>query len=224
MLSNFVIRRTNMAGFDFSKCEYITTKRNPTQYYMDMMKKFIGNSIKDEDELQKEFNYCKDDLTKKLKGDSLNSTKVLHKVCYYSFAQMWIDACLDTPRIPGKPFTLEYVAMDEDGEEYIPQNGFYNKVLNRVKSIIFDPAIQALLSKPDKYGDYPVIDLEEFGRRINRAIEQYYTQAAETDERLLKSQIPTKALHGNVDKVIADFEKQMRAIVNNFTPKQQYRF
>lgn len=212
-----------MANFDIASCKYLTTSHNPTQYYLDVIKKYI-TKIVGPDLAKSEYEETIKTLEKKLKGDSISSPAVLHKVCFYTFAQVWMHACESSPKYTGKPFALEYAAFDEDDEEYTPANGFYNRVLNSIKGVIYDPAVQTMLSKPDNYGSYVVINFDELSNSIHRAIKTYYDKAEFIDKRLLESQMPNKELHESVDKSIKHFNNEIKRVIYNYKPSKQYGY
>lgn len=212
-----------MANFDISRCEYLTTTNNPTQYYLNVLEKYVSK-VAGPDLAKVAYDKTVENLIDKLQGDDINSNKVLHKICFYTFAQVWAEACESTTRYPGKPFALEYVAIDDNNQEYTPVNGFYKKVLQSVKNTIYDPAIQTMLSKPDRYGNYAVIDFDSFSNSIHRSIKNYYDKVEKIDERLLKSEIPNKALHESVEGSIKHFNTEVKKVIYNYKPTNQYGY
>ena len=210
-----------MANFDYSKCKFITTSKNPSEYYLNIMKDYIAKTCSP-DELDAEYNRSIKTLERLLNGDTINNPKVLHKICYYAFTNVWFTICQATTSCPGKPFALECLELNKYGEESFKNDGFYIAIQKRVKNILYDASIQVLLSSPDKFDNYPVIDLNELSRLIHNAIKKYYDDVAKVDARLLQSKRPNKNLHNNVTNAISKFESSLNKITYNYNPQSHY--
>ncbi len=208
-----------MATFDYSQCRFITTNKNPLQYYLNTIKKSLKLFLPEE-KIEENFKFLKNDLEEKIrdKGENINDPKTLYTVCYYTFSRVWYSLAQATYYYTGKPFALECFEYNEDHEVVFKNNGFFSKIQQQVKNTLYDESIQVLLSSKDQFGNYAVVDFEELSRHINNAIRNYYDAAEKTDPRLLKSKLPTKALHNSVEKSVREFELQLNKIIHNYNP------
>lgn len=212
-----------MPSFNTSQCKYITTNKQPVQYYLDIIKDAISSFVdNDSTLLEQEFNETKNDLIRQLhqKNLDLNSPKALHFIAYYAFTWVWADVCEDTSRQSGRPFALERLYIDpEDRTERSKPVGFSSNMVSAVQSSIYDTATQALLSKPNTFGDYNVIDFKQLKHDLNKAINDSYAQIKLKDPDLLKSYRPIKAVQTPVKQVVDKFDSELSRVVYNYNPR-----
>ena len=211
-----------MAGFNTSKCRYLTTSKNPSQYYLDILKQTVESMASglDESIIENEFNARKNNLIHQLnvKGSNLNSPKTFHMVAYYTFAHMWIEIAEDDSKQHGRPYALERLKISQD-ELVTYYGGFHSEITEQVRDSLYDTSTQALLSKPDQFGNYNVIDFSKLHYDLDRAINSVYSQIALRDPDLLKSRRPIKAVQAPVKEVIDKFDLELSQVVYNYNPK-----
>lgn len=211
-----------MSNFDYSKCRFITTSKNPAEYYLNVIKKSL-KTILPEDRVEDNFQFLKSNLESQLnKVDSTTtSPDTYYKVCYYTFSRVWFALCQATPYCSGKPFAMELCEYDDEKEKVVfKNNGFYAKMDDRVRKTLYDEAIQALLCQKDRFGNYAVINFDEVSAHIRSAIKKYYDAAEKVDKKLLDSKIPNKTLHKIVEKSIDELTASIKEIVTNYNPNQ----
>ena len=210
-----------MAHFDISNCKFIKTVDNPTQYYLDMIKKYIGKAFPNISQEANRIAY--EDLVNKLrdKGKSLNDTSALPMIAYFAFDQVWYQACEKTSRTPNRPFALERDI--DDTLVRTDTKSFYVQIDEYAKSAIYDAS--SLFTKPNEIGKYAVIDLDAISNLITNSIDNFYNRAERVNPELLKTPYPIKELHNSVRDALVTFKSELRHVISNVkTDKQTWTF
>ncbi|MBQ8522085.1 MAG: hypothetical protein IJ458_00285 [Clostridia bacterium] len=207
-----------MATFNISNCKFIKTVDNPKQYYLSIIRKYVGK-ISDPSMLEDDVKFFINRLVELLKGDSIDDPKVLHKIAFFTFDRVWYEVCEDTTRTPNRSLALERDLLIDNEKHFRKGDSFYSRARDYFRNILYSAA--ALLTSQNEIGKYAVVDLDAVSEFLHRELNKYYNEVEKINPNLLTSGFPTEALHNTVKNAFKDIDKEFRKVIYNINTTPQ---
>ena len=224
--------------------KFIST--DPKQYYLKKIKYYLSKVLASKKEVDSTCNNNLKSLADYI--DYLNSEdgtnlKINEPESTFLFAYLacniaWMEAGITyksyTNEIPARlnlnqAVNIGYYYKDAYGK-YIRNSTeaptFFNEMDNNLLSMISDTSMQILLGS-SYYGEYPVIDIDNFNKHIHNTIEKYYEEVAKKSKHNMKnSYVPNKKFHEKIAEGFNEFNYSLSNALKNldFTKENPLAF
>ncbi|MFQ6723768.1 MAG: hypothetical protein ACLRFE_00350 [Clostridia bacterium] len=209
-----------MTNFNVSHSRFLKTVNNPSKYYLDMIRKYVGK-ISDPEMLEDDVKFFVDRLKTLLEGDKVDDPKILHKIAYFTFDRVLYEACEDTYKTPNRALALERDIIIDNKRNFRTGNTFYSRARDYFRSSLY--SFSTVLTSKNSDGTYTVVDFDAVSNHLHNALDNYYRDVEKKYPNLLTSSYPTKSLHNTVKNSLQEIDDEFRKIIYNLNTESNSR-